>query len=90
MSVIVNIHKTHRQYTGGAANVTVEGETVGVCLQQVIARYPDMEKALFSGPGRLKNQIEIYINSESAYPDELRKAVHPGDEIYLTVMLAGG
>lgn len=49
-----------------------------------------MRTALFDGKGKLKNQIEIYLNSESAYPDELRKKVNAGDEIYITVMLAGG
>jgi hypothetical protein len=42
------------------------------------------------GGGKLRNLIEIYVNHESAYPDELKKSTRDEDEIYLTFMLAGG
>ena len=90
MSVELNIHRTHRQYTDGLETVEVEGKTIGQCLDSLIKRFPEMESALFAENGRLKNQIEIYLNMESAYPDELKREVKPGDDIYLTVMLAGG
>jgi len=90
MSVSLNIHKTHRQYTSGRDTVQVDGDTIGNCLDALIARFPEMKAALFDGKGKLKNQIEIYLNMESAYPDELKKKVTAGDEIYITVMLAGG
>jgi molybdopterin converting factor small subunit len=90
MSVAVNIHKTHRQFTAGQESVQVSGDTVGDCLNDLVQRFPQMKTALWGGGGRLKNQIEIYVNMESAYPDELKKRVVPGDEIHITVMLAGG
>jgi molybdopterin converting factor small subunit len=90
MSVIVNLHKTHRLLASGLESLEVEGGTVGECLDALIGRFPRMKDALYDGPGRLKNQIEIYLNMESAYPDELKKRVKPGDQIHITVMLAGG
>jgi molybdopterin converting factor small subunit len=90
MSVTLNIHKTHRQFTSGLDTIQVEGDTVGNCLNSLIGRFPEMNAAIFDGNGKLKNQIEIYLNMESAYPDELKKKVQDGDEIYITVMLAGG
>jgi molybdopterin converting factor small subunit len=90
MSVTVNIHKTHRQYTSGLETIQVDGDTIGNCLNSLTGRFPEMKTALFDGKGKLKNQIEIYLNMESAYPDELQKKVQAGDEIFITVMLAGG
>ena len=90
MSIILHLHKTHRQYTDGIETVELEGNTIGDCLNGLIERFPGMQAALFDGKGTLKNQIEIYLNMESAYPDELRKTVKDGDEIYIIVMLAGG
>ena len=90
MSVMVTIHKTHRQFTSGLETVPVNGDTVGDCLNALTERFPQMKTALFDKKNRLKNQIEIYLNMESAYPDELKKMVKPGDEIHITVMLAGG
>ena len=90
MSVNINSHKTHRQDTGGKENIEVQGRTIGQCIQQLIGQYPEMEKNIFAGDGKLKNNIEIYLNMESAYPDELKKPTKDGDEIHITVMLAGG
>ena len=90
MAVNVNIHKTHRQFTDGAEVVAVEGKTVGECLTYLIKQYPGMEKALFAKKDKLHNNVEIYLNHATAYPNELAKPVKEGDEIHLVIMLTGG
>jgi len=90
VSVKINLHKTHRPLTEGLEVVETEGNTVGDCLDDLVTQYPGMKEKLFDPKGKLLNTIEIYLNMESAYPDELKKTVSPGDEIYLTLMLAGG
>ena len=90
MSVKVSIHKTHRHFTGGLETVDVKGQTVGDCLKDLIELYPGMGKVLFKPGGKLNPLIEIYLNMKSTYPDELKKQVKAGDEIYITLMLAGG
>ena len=90
MGIKINIHKTHRQYTDNKDIVEATGTTVGECLNDLINNYPDMEEMLFDNKGKLQHTIEIYINLESAYPDELEKPVKDGDELHITVMLAGG
>jgi hypothetical protein len=49
-----------------------------------------MEKALFAKKDKLLNVVEVFINHETAYPNELVKPVKEGDEIHLVIMLAGG
>ena len=90
MSINVSIHRTHRQFTDGLDSVEVEGNSVGNCLDDLIRQFPDMRNALFDKKGKLLNAIEIYINLKSAYPDELLKPVKDGDDIHITLMLAGG
>jgi len=90
MSVKVHIHATHRQFTNGLEAVDVGGGTVGECLSQLIRQFPDMEKALFAKKDKLLHIIEVYVNHTTAYPNELAKPVKNGDEIHLTLMLAGG
>jgi molybdopterin converting factor small subunit len=90
MAVSVNIHKTHRQFTNGLEAVAVEGKTVGECLADLIRQYPGMEKALFAKKDKLHNNIEVYLNHATAYPNELAKPVKDGDAIHLIVMLTGG
>ena len=90
MSVKVNIHQTHRGFTDGLDVVNVEGTTVGECLDNLVTQYPGVKGSLFDKKGKLLNVVEIYVNMQSAYPDELAKTVKDGDEIHLTIMLAGG
>ncbi len=90
MAVTVNIHKTHRQFTNGSEVVAAEGKTVGECLNHLIKQFPGMEKALFAKKDKLLNNVEIYLNHATAYPNELAKPVKDGDEIHLIIMLTGG
>jgi molybdopterin converting factor small subunit len=90
MPVNVHIHATHRQYTNGLEVVTVEGRTVGECLSQLIRQFPGMERALFVRKDKLQNNVEVFVNDATAYPNELVKPVKDGDDIHLVIMLAGG
>ena len=90
MAVKVHIHTTHRQYTKGLEVVEVKGNTVGECLNHLVGQFPGMEKALFAKKDKLHNNVEVYLNHATAYPNELIRAVKEGDEIHLVVMLAGG
>lgn len=90
MAISISIHKTHRHYTKGLASVETDGSTVAECLAHLVRQFPPMKEALFDGKGGLRRNIEVFINAASAYPNELSKKVSDGDEIHLTVMLAGG
>lgn len=90
MSVKVNLHLTLRQYTGGQETIEVEGKTIGECLKYLVKKYPAMESSVFAKNGKLSNVVEIYLNLQSAYPNELLRPVKDGDEIHVTMMLAGG
>jgi molybdopterin converting factor small subunit len=90
VAVKVNLHLTLRQFTNGQEMIEVEGKTVGECLKNVAKKYPAIESAIFGKNGRLSNVVEIYVNLQSAYPNELARPVKDGDEIHVTMMLAGG
>jgi molybdopterin converting factor small subunit len=90
LSIKINIHRTHRQFTNGLELVELDGNTVGTCLNNLVRQFPGMGKVLFNKKGKLLNVIEIYVNLKSAYPDELAKQVRDGDNIHITLMIAGG
>ena len=90
MGIKVNVHKTHRTHTDGLEMIEVDGSSVGDCLGRLVSRFPGLDKALFDDKGKLLHYIEIYLNQQSAYPGELAKPVKDGDEIHVTIMLAGG
>ena len=90
MSIKINIHRTHRQFTNGLDIVEVDGNTVGACLDNLVRQFPGMGKVLYNKKGKLVNVVEIYVNLKSAYPNELAKQVSNGDSIHITLMIAGG
>jgi len=90
MAIHINLHKTHREFVGGREVVAVNGTSVGACIDDLVRQYPGLRERLFDKEGKLRNFIEIYLNNESAYPDELQKATQDGDEIHIVILLAGG
>ena len=90
MSITVNIHQALRQITNNQSTVEVAGTTVGECLTELVQRFPDIKGKLFDKKGKLLNYIDIYVNAESSYPEELAKPVKDGDKLSITLMLAGG
>ena len=90
MSVTINLGPGLQRLTGGKAEVRVEGDTVGQCLEEMIKQFPEIEPRLFDKKGKLRNYVDIYVNQESAYPEGLAKPVRDGDEIHITLIIAGG
>lgn len=90
MSIRVNIHPSLYHLTNNQEIVEVNGSTVGQCLDHLTRQFPDIQEALFDEKGKLLNYIDIYINMESAYPDEAAKPVKDGDELHLLPVISGG
>lgn len=75
---------------GSNEAVETVGSTVGECVEQLLAQYPALRELVFYKDGQLQTFIEIYVNRKSAYPGELSCKVEDGDEIHLTLTIAGG
>ena len=90
LSIQVYLHKTHREYVDDLESVEVTGQTVGECLQDLVRRYPKMAPALFDGSEKLHRTVEVYLNMQSTFPEELAKPTKSGDVIHITLLLAGG
>lgn len=83
MSIKVHIPDDMCPVTGNINLVEVEGSTVGECLRYLLSRFPGIEKELFDRDGNLHIYLNIFINNEYAYPEELGKPVLDGDELYI-------
>lgn len=90
MSIEVNIHRSLRHLTNGQAKVEVNGNTVGHCLNDLVKQFPGIETKLFDKKRKLLNYVDIYVNAESSYPEELSKPVKGGDQLSITLIIGGG
>ena len=84
MSVKVFVPQSIEHLTNNQSVVEVEGGTVGDCLKYLVRQHPDAEEEIFTKDGKLASLLEIFINSESAFPDELLQPVKDGDEVYIS------
>ena len=90
MSVKINLHPMLQDFAGGNKNVEVEGSTVGETLEALFVKYPDLKQQILEKNGSLKRHLDIFVNNESSYPQELLKGVRDGDEVSIIMMIAGG
>jgi len=94
MSIKINIDPILYDFTDTheVAEDVVEasGNTVGECLQYLVTQFPEIKKVLFDKEGELLRYLDIYVNLESAYPEDLAKPVKDGDEIDIIPMIGGG
>ena len=90
MSQTVNIHQALRHLTNNQATIEVSGTTVGECLAELVKQFPGIMNKLFNKKGKLLNYVDIYVNLESSYPEELAKPVIDGDKLSITLLIAGG
>jgi molybdopterin synthase sulfur carrier subunit len=90
LSITVNIHQALRHLTNKQAAVSVSGTTVGECLEELVQQFPGVKAKLFGKKGKLLNYVDIYVNQDSSYPEELAKPVKDSDRLSITLMIAGG
>ena len=90
MSIEVKISPTLTRYTNEQSVARVNGSTVGECLDDLVKQFPDIKPALFNKRGRLHRYIDVCVNLESAYPEELAKPVKDGDKLHVILVIAGG
>ena len=90
MSVKIHIRPGLEQLAQGQPVVEVKGSTVGECLNNLIKLFPDIKPALFADNGKVLDYVDIFVNGQSSYPDELARAVKDGDELHILRVIGGG
>ncbi len=90
MSIKVNIHPYLYHLTNNQDIVEVEGTTVGECLKFLVKQYPDIEHIFFNENGKFTDDVNIFINLENIFPEELSKPVKDGDELHIIPTIMGG
>ena len=91
MSIKVNIS---RYFFQGWSNewvvAEVSGNTVGQCLNHLVRQFPAIKEEIFDEDGKVAAEAWIFVNGESAFPEELAKPVKDGDVIDIIPIAVGG
>lgn len=79
-----------RSYTGGNAEVNVNGATVSAILSDLTTQFPDLRPHLYNGD-ELRNFVNIFIGDEDVrFRSGLDTEVEPGDKLRIIPSIAGG
>jgi molybdopterin converting factor small subunit len=79
-----------RAYTGGNAEITVNGTTVGAVLDNLTTQFPDLKQHLFN-EGELRNFVNIFVGDEDIrFQDGLDTEIDENDKLRIVPSIAGG
>ncbi|HEY3018821.1 MAG TPA: ubiquitin-like small modifier protein 1 [Solirubrobacteraceae bacterium] len=80
-----------RDATGGQAEVTGEGGTVGEVLESLYRQFEPLRERLTDGEGGLRRFVNVYVGGEDIrFLDGLDTRVEDGAELNVLPAVAGG
>jgi len=87
----VKIPPVLRPQTGGDAEVSADGATVGDVLRALAQAHPGTYSQLFSNGEELNRYVNVYLNDEDVRVlDGLETAVSSSDTVVILPAMAGG
>jgi len=91
MSVSVRIPTILRTYTGGEAEVTAEGATLGEVIESLEKSYPGIAARVLDDTGKLRRFVNVYVNDDDVrFADGLQTATPDGASVSVIPAVAGG
>jgi molybdopterin converting factor small subunit len=80
-----------RTYTGGASEVSAEGDTLGAVLEDLDASYSGIKGRILDEAGELRRFVNVYVgNDDVRFLDGLQTPTPDGTSISVIPAVAGG
>ena len=87
----VRIPTQLRPLAAGAAEIDVEGSTVGEVLEALEAAHPGFQARLFDDAGGLRRFVNVFVADEDVrFADGLDTKVEAGQTVSIIPAVAGG
>jgi len=91
MSVEIIIPLVLRQYAENRDSVKLSGQNIGELLDNLMQKFPNMKKHLFSEDGQIRNFVNVYVNdAHIRYLENSETQLKEGDVISIIPSVAGG
>jgi len=81
-----------RAYAGGNDEVEIGAATISEALHSLTQAYPDLRKHLFTGEGKVRAFVNLYLNDEDVryLPQKENSPVMGTDTLSIIPSIAGG
>lgn len=91
MAVIVRVPTILRNYTGGEAEVSVEGETLRDVLNNLDAKFTGIGPRILDENGKIRRFVNVYVNEEDVrFENGLDTSTADGSIVSVLAAVAGG
>jgi len=91
VSVSVRVPTILRTYTGGASEVSAEGDTLGAVLEDLDASYSGIKGRILDEAGELRRFVNVYVgNDDVRFLEGLATSTPDGTKISVIPAVAGG
>jgi len=91
MAVTVMIPPPLRPHAGGQSAAEFPAKTVAEALTHLITEFADLKRHLFTGEGKLRSFVNVYVNGEDIrFLSQQQTPVRDGDTIDIIPSIAGG
>ena len=90
--MIIFIPTPLRSYVGGRDSVNVDAATVSEALSGLTQHHPELRRHLFTGEGKLRAFVNLYLNDEDVryLPAKEATTVTSTDTLSIIPSIAGG
>src|SRR5579871_6122028 len=81
-----------RAYAEGKDAIEISAATIAAALDALTDTYPELRKHLFTGEGKLRSFVNLYLNDEDVryLPEKERSQVSANDTLSIIPSIAGG
>jgi adenylyltransferase/sulfurtransferase len=81
-----------RPFVAGKDAIEVEAATIATALDSLTQAHPDLRKHLFTGEGKLRAFVNLYLNDEDVryLPAKEATAITAADTLSIIPSIAGG
>ena len=80
-----------RAQAEGQSSISVDGDTVGLVFDQLIAQFPGLKPNLIGDDGGMHKFVNVYVNDDDIrYLDKLDTKLEAGDTVTILPAVAGG
>ncbi len=91
MSVTVRVPTILRTYTGGAAEVSAEGETLSAVIDDLERNHPGIRARVVDESGKLRRFVNVYVGDEDVrFAEGLETKTPEGSSVSVIPAVAGG
>ncbi|WP_395294807.1 MoaD/ThiS family protein [Kitasatospora hibisci] len=91
MSANVRIPTILRTYTGGAAEVSAEGTTLGDVIADLDRNHAGIAARILDDTGRLRRFVNVYVNDDDVrFAEGLATEIKDGASVSIIPAVAGG